>query len=54
MTLESGLKSLRHVAMVAKFVDDNKQKTSEKSLNYFKLPRPYSVSFNLSNIGEII
>jgi len=30
MTLESGLKSLRHVAMVAKFVDDNEQKTSLK------------------------
>ena len=27
MTLESELKSLRHVAMLAKFVDDNEQKT---------------------------
>ena len=48
-------KSLRHVAMVATFLDDNKPKTSLKKWNgtvsnfidliYFH--------FNLSNIGEI-
>ena len=27
MTLESELKSLRHVAMLTKFVDENEQKT---------------------------
>ena len=38
-------KSLRHVAMVAKFLDDNKQKS-------FKLNRLYRMSFHLPNVGE--
>ena len=50
-------KSLRHVALVAKFLDDNKPKIHLKSKfalfqtsSVFKL---YSISFNLSNVGEI-
>ena len=39
---------LRHVAMVAKFLDDNKSKR-----HCFKLHRSYLISFNLSNVGEI-
>ena len=35
---------LCHVAMVAKFLVD---------LHSFKLRRSYSISFNLSNVGEI-
>ena len=43
-----------HVAMVAHFLDDNKTKTSLKKLiRCFILHRSYSVSFNLSNVGEI-
>ena len=39
-------KSLRHEAMVAKSVlDDNS--------HWLKLRRSYSISFNLSNVGEI-
>ena len=41
-------KSFRHVAMVAKFLDDNKSKR-----HCFKLHRSYLISFNLSNVGEI-
>ena len=45
-----------HVAMVAHFLDDNKTKTSLKKLirtvSYI-LHRSYSISFNLSNVGEI-
>ena len=44
-------KLLRHVAMVAKFVDDNKPKIHLRSK--FALHRCYSVSFNLSYVGEI-
>ena len=48
-------KSLHHVAMVAKFLDDNKLIRSLKSL--FALFQtslnPYSISFNLANLGEI-
>ena len=40
---------LRHVALVAKFLYDDENVTS----TYFKLHRSYSVSFNLSNVGEI-
>ena len=40
---------LRHVALVAKFLDDDENVTS----TCFKLHRSYSVSFNLSNVGEI-
>ena len=43
-------KSLRHVAMVAKFLDDNKPKKSLKSLFALKLHRSYSFSFNLANL----
>ena len=47
-------KLLRHVAMVAKFLDDNKPKKSLKvHSHYFKLHRSYSNSFNLANVGEI-
>ena len=42
---------LRHVALVAKFLDDDK--VENVTSNYFKLHRSYSVSFNLSNVGEI-
>ena len=40
-------KSLRHVAMVAKFLD-------ETNSHCFKLRWSYSFAFNLSNVGEII
>ena len=46
-------KSLRHVAMEAKFLDDNKpiKSLTCKSLShYFKLHRSYSISFNLANL----
>ena len=48
-------KSFSHIAMVVKFPDDNKLKTSLKKVNLhcFKLHRSYTVSFNLSNVGEI-
>ena len=49
-------KSLYHIAMVAKFLDDNKPKILLKRkllLHCFKLHRSYSISFNLSNVGEI-
>ena len=49
-------KMLRQVAMVAKFLDDNKPIKPLKSLrysHYFKLHRSYSISFNLANLGEI-
>ena len=42
---------LRHVAMVAKFLDDNKPKIHLRSK--FALHRCYSISFNLSHVGEI-
>ena len=44
-------KSLRHVAMVATFLDDNKTKTSLRS---FKRHRSYSVSFNMLNLDKIL
>ena len=47
-------KSLSHVAMVAIFLDDNKLKIDLKFNSHcFKLHRSYSISFNLSNVGEI-
>ena len=47
-------KSLRHVALAAKFLDDNKPKIHQKeNLHRFKLHRPYLISFNLSKVGEI-
>ena len=46
-TLETG----SHFAMVAKFLDENI--TLKLNLHCFKLHRPYSVSFNLSNVGKI-
>ena len=47
-------KSLRHVAMVAKVLDDNKPKIHQKeNLHRFKLHRSYLISFNLSKVGEI-
>ena len=47
-------KSLRHVAMVAKVLYDNKPKKHLKVYShYFKLHRSYSISFNLANYGEI-
>ena len=39
--------------MVAKFLDDNKPKTLLNS-HCFNVHRFYSISFNLSNIGDII
>ena len=45
-------KSLRHVAMVARFLDDSKPKKSLKSLlALFQLHQSYSISFNLANRG---
>ena len=48
-------KSLRHVAMVETFLDDNKPKVHllNENSHCFKLHRSYSLSFNLSNVGEI-
>ena len=47
-------KSSCHVAMVAKFLDDNKPKRHLKVDSYcFKLHRSHLISFNLSNVGEI-
>ena len=46
MYVDRWKKSLRHIAMVAKFF---KKENSHR----FKLLRCYSVSFNLSNVGEI-
>ena len=47
-------KSLRHVALAAKFLDDNKPKILQKeNLHRFRLHRSYLISFNLSKVGEI-
>ena len=47
-------KLLCHIAMVAKFLDEKKLKTSLKvNLQFFKLHRSYSISFNLSHVDEI-
>ena len=51
--IEREKKSLCHVAMVAKFLDDNKPKMSLKKSHSFKLQQPCSVSFDLSNVGDI-
>ena len=46
-------KSLRDVAVVAQFLDDNKPKASLKVNSHcFKLHWFYLISFNLSNIGK--
>ena len=46
---------LRHVAIVANFLDDNKPISDLKKvyLHYFKLHRSYSISFKLENVDEI-
>ena len=42
-------KPLRHIAMVANFLDDNKSKRHLKSgLTLFQLHQSYFISFNLS------
>ena len=42
-------KPLRHIAMVANFLDDNKSKRHLKSgFTLFQLHRSYFISFNLS------
>ena len=47
-------KSLRHVAIVAKFVDDNKPKRHLKSgFALFQTSSILLISFNSSNVGEI-
>ena len=47
-------KSLRHVAMVAKCLDDNKSKRHLISgFALFQLHRSCLISFHLSNVGEI-
>ena len=49
-------KSLRHIVMVAEFLDDNKPKTSLKKWirTVSNVHRSYSISFDLSNVREII
>ena len=45
---------LRHVAIVAKFLDDNKPISHLKvHSHYFELHRSYSISFNLESVDEI-
>ena len=45
--------SLRHVALVAKLLNDNEPKIYQKeNLHKFKLRRSYLISFNLSKVGE--
>ena len=44
-------KLVRHVSMIAKFLDD--KKTKKVNSHSFKLHRSYSVSINLANVGEI-
>ena len=48
-------KSLRHITMVAKFLDDNKPVKSLKSLfALFQIsPILFNILFNLANLGEI-
>ena len=48
-------KSLRHITMVAKFLDDNKPLKSLKSLfALFQIsPILFNILFNLANLGEI-
>ena len=45
-------KSLPHIAMVAKFLRDNKSKRHLKS--GFPPFQTSSISFNLSNVGEVL
>ena len=46
-------KSIRHVAVIAKFLDNNKPENVTYKVNphFFRLHRSSSVSFNLSNVG---
>jgi len=54
-TLNREEKSLCHVATVAKFLDDNKPKIHVKSkFALFQTSLIYSISCNLSNVGEIL
>ena len=48
-------KSLRHITMVAKFLDDNKPVKSLKSLfALFQIsPILFNILFNLANLAEI-
>ena len=46
-------KSLRHVVMVVKFLDKPKTRHFKSEFTLFQIHRPYSISFNLSNVGEI-
>ena len=48
-------KSLRHITMVAKFLDDNKPVKSLKSLfALFQIsPILFNILFNFANLGEI-
>ena len=47
-------KLLRHVALVAKFLDDSEPiKSLKVCSHYFKLHRSFSVSFKLADLGEI-
>ena len=46
-------RSLRHVAMVATFLDDNKPKSHLKSGFALFQTSSILISFNLSNVGEI-
>ena len=47
-------KLLRHIVMVAKFLDDNKPKRHLKSgFALFQMSLALLVSFNLSNVGKI-
>ena len=49
-------KLLRHIAIVAKFLDDVKSNMEchlKKNSHCFKLHWSYSISFNISNVGEI-
>ena len=48
-------KSLRHITMVAKFLDDNKPVKSLKSLfALFQIsPILFNILFNLANLGAI-
>ena len=47
-------KLLRHIVMVATFLDDNKPKILFKSkFALFQVHGTYSISFDFSNVGEI-
>lgn len=53
-TINRKEKSLRHVALVAKFLDNNNPKPHLKSVfGLFQSYRSYPISFNLINVGDI-